>query len=93
MVADPSVGTLQDSVSRCVLGPGYTFAWPDQSEPAVGTWIWTVNGEPATAGYNAFEEGLYAIEVSDNVTGCFDTHETVLNVPPNWPWTSTWTTH
>lgn len=79
----PSVGTLQDSVSRCVLGPGYTFAWPDQSEPAVGTWIWTVNGEPATAGYDAFEEGLYAIEVSDNVTGCFDTHETVLNVLPN----------
>ena len=80
VVADPVVGTLQDSVSRCVLGPGYTFAWPDQSEPAVGTWIWTVNGEPATAGYNAFEEGLYTIEVSDNVTGCFDTHETVLNL-------------
>jgi gliding motility-associated-like protein len=79
----PSVGTLQDSVSRCVLGPGYSFAWPDQSEPALGTWIWTVNDEPATAGYNAFEEGLYTIEVSDNVTGCFDTHETVLNVLPN----------
>ena len=79
----PSVGTLQDSVSRCVLGPGYSFAWPDQSESAVGTWVWTVNGEPATAGYDAFEEGLYTIEVSDNVTGCFDTHETVLNVLPN----------
>ena len=79
----PSVGTLPDSVSRCVLGPGYSFVWPDQEEPAVGSWVWTVNGEPATAGYSAFDEGVYAIEVSDNVSGCFDTHETVLNVLPD----------
>lgn len=79
----PSVGSQPDSVSRCVLDPAYPFIWPTQTSPAVGTWVWSVNGEPATAGYSATTEGTYLIEVRDNATGCLDTHEMKVNVLPN----------
>ena len=44
--------------------------------------MWTVNGEPASAGYNAYEEGPYAVEIRDNATDCFASHDLFLEV---WP--------
>ena len=44
--------------------------------------MWSVNGEPATAGYDAFAEGDYEVEVRDNATGCNATHNMNLEV---WP--------
>jgi len=79
----PSVGTLPDSVTRCVLEPGYAFNWPTQTSDPVGVWVWSVNNEPATAGYSATAEGNYYIEVRDNATGCSDTHDLHVEVWPN----------
>ena len=79
----PSVGSLPDSITRCVLDPGYAFNWPTQTSAAVGAWVWTVNNEPASAGYSALSEGDYTIEVRDNATGCADTHSMHLEVWPN----------
>ena len=45
----PTVGSLPDSVSRCVLDAPYSFVWPTQTDDPVGTWIWSVNNEGATA--------------------------------------------
>ncbi len=79
----PTVGTQPDSVSRCVLDAPYSFVWPTQGNDPVGTWIWSVNNEPATAGYSAYDEGEYTIEVRDNATGCMDTHTMHVEVLPN----------
>ena len=79
----PSIGVLPDTVSRCVLDPAFNFNWPNQSDAPIGAWVWTVNGNGASAGYSITEEGDYLIEVQDNATGCLDTHELHLNVLPN----------
>lgn len=79
----PTVGSLPDSVTRCVLDPGYAFNWPTQTSGAVGAWVWSVNDEPATAGYTATAEGNYLVEVRDNATGCSDTHQMHVEVWPN----------
>lgn len=78
----PIVGTHPNEVTRCELDPPHTFVWPTQSQAAVGSWVWTVNGEPASAGYNAYEEGPYAVEIRDNATDCFASHDLFLEV---WP--------
>ena len=79
----PSVGNQPDSLVRCVLDPPTALVWPTQSSEAVGDWVWAVNGDPASAGYSATQEGNYLIEVRDNATGCSDTHEAYLEVWPN----------
>ena len=79
----PSVGSLPDTVSRCVLDPAFNFNWPAQSDAPVGAWVWSVNGDGASAGYSITEAGDYAVEVRDNATGCLDTHELHLDVLPN----------
>ena len=79
----PSVGSLPDTASRCVLDPAFNFNWPTQSNEAVGAWVWSVNGASATSGYSVTEGGDYVIEVEDNATGCLDAHEFHLNVLPN----------
>ena len=79
---NPIVGTHPNQVTRCELDPPHTFVWPTQTQDAVGNWLWTVNGEPASAGYNAYEEGLYAVEIRDNATDCFASHDLFLEV---WP--------
>ena len=79
----PSVGSLPDTASRCVLDPAFNFTWQDQSDDPIGAWVWTVNGDGASAGYSITEEGDYVIEVQDNATGCLDSHELHLNVLPN----------
>jgi gliding motility-associated-like protein len=79
----PSTGTLPEYVTRCVLDPATTFNWPSQTDAAVGSWLWSVNGEPATAGYSLTEEGDYVIEVRDNATGCSDVHNLNVEVWPN----------
>ena len=79
----PSVGSLPDTVSRCVLDPAFNFNWPTQSDAPLGAWVWSVNGNGASAGYSITEEGDYVIEVEDNATGCMDVHQMHLNVLPN----------
>ena len=79
----PTVGSQPDSVVRCVLDAPHSFVWPTQTDQPVGTWIWSVNNEPATAGFSAYDEGEYLVEVRDNATGCMDTHTTHLEVLPN----------
>ena len=79
----PTVGTQPDSVTRCVLDPGVAFSWPTQTNDPVGAWVWSVNNEPATAGYNATAEGTYEIVVLDNATGCSDSHTAHVDVWPN----------
>lgn len=79
----PTVGSQPDSVVRCVLDAPHSFVWPTQTDQPVGTWIWSVNNEPATAGFSAYAEGEYLIEVRDNATGCLDAHTMHLNVLPN----------
>ena len=79
----PTVGTQPDSVTRCVLDPGVAFSWPTQTNDPVGAWVWSVNNEPATAGYNATAEGTYEIVVRDNATGCSDSHTAHVEVWPN----------
>ena len=79
----PSVGALPTSITRCVLDPATALNWPNQSNQPIGTWLWDVNGEPATAGYQIAEEGNYVIQVRDNATGCADTHELQVEVWPN----------
>ena len=78
----PFVGSHPDSVVRCELDGPHEFIWPTQTSPAIGSWVWSVNGEPATAGYDAFAEGDYDVEVRDNATGCNATHSMNLEV---WP--------
>lgn len=79
----PTVGSQPDSVSRCVLDAPYSFVWPTQTDDPVGTWIWSVNNDAATAGYSAYDEGEYLIEVRDNATGCMDSHTMHVEVLPN----------
>lgn len=79
----PTVGSQPDSVSRCVLDAPYAFVWPTQTSDPVGTWIWSVNNDAATAGFSAYDEGEYLIEVRDNATGCMDAHTMHVEVLPN----------
>ena len=79
----PSTGTLPENLTRCVLDPATAFNWPGQTDAPVGAWVWSVNGEPATAGYSLTEEGDYVIEVRDNATGCSDVHNLTVEVWPN----------
>tara|TARA_B100000989_G_scaffold44753_1_gene28555 strand:+ start:2526 stop:5147 length:2622 start_codon:yes stop_codon:yes gene_type:complete len=79
----PSVGTQPDTVNRCVLDAPYSFVWPTQMDAPVGSWVWSVNDEPATSGYSAFEEGEYTVEIRDTFTGCKDSHTVHVEVLPN----------
>ena len=79
----PNVGSHPDTVVKCVLDLPYSFNWPTQTEQAVGAWVWEVNTEPATAGYQAWGEGDYQVEIRDVATGCSDTHTTTVKVLPN----------
>ena len=79
----PNIGNLPDSVERCVLAAPYTIDWIPQTTPAVGTWLWTVNGQPANSGAFLSQEGNYELMVRDNATGCSDSHAMHVEVLPN----------
>lgn len=79
----PNIGNLPDSVERCVLAAPYTIDWIPQTTPAVGTWLWTVNGQPANSGAFLSLEGNYELMVRDNATGCSDSHAMHVEVLPN----------
>ena len=88
VVAKPSAD--QDSVSRCVFGPGYTFAWPDQSEPAVGV---DLDGQwKPPPGNNAFEEGRTPLRCPTTSPDASTPTKRCSTCCPTWPWTLTWTT-
>ena len=79
----PDIGNHPDSIVRCVLDPPYAINWANQQDEAVGTWVWTINGEPATAGGSLVQEGNYEFVVRDNATGCMDSHAMNVEVWPN----------
>ena len=79
----PSVGNLPDSVIRCVLDPAVQWTWPAQSDPAVGWWVWSVNGLTTTGGPIWESEGEFVVRILDSMTGCADSTSVVVDVLPN----------
>ncbi|HCZ09122.1 MAG TPA: hypothetical protein DHV07_08520 [Flavobacteriales bacterium] len=79
----PSVGLMEDTVIRCVLDPAVEWNWPNQASPAVGWWVWSVNGMTTTGGPVWEAEGAYTVRVLDSMTGCADSTEVYVNVWPN----------
>lgn len=79
----PSVGVMEDTVIRCVLDPAVQWTWPEQQEPAIGWWVWSVNGLTTTGAHAWEAEGDYTVRVLDSMTGCADSTNVHVNVWPN----------
>lgn len=79
----PSVGPMQDTVIRCVLDPVVQWNWPAQASPAIGWWVWSVNGTTTTDSHAWEAEGNYTVRVLDSMTGCADSTTVHVNVWPN----------
>ena len=81
---EPSAQSLPDTVSKCALNLPHVFQWPNQSQPALGSWQWTVDGQEAnSSGFPAYEQGTFIMEIQDNSTGCHDVKSVFLDVLPN----------
>ena len=79
----PSVGLMEDTVTRCVLDPAIEWTWPAQSMSAVGWWVWSVNQITTTDSHLWEQEGDYTVRVLDSMTGCADSTNVHVNVLPN----------
>lgn len=79
----PSVGQLADTVIRCVLDPAVEWTWTEQASPAVGYWVWSINGVVTTNQHAWEQEGTYTVRVLDSMTGCADSANVTVDVWPN----------
>ena len=79
----PSTAALADTVTRCVLDPAVVWTWPAQAEPAVGWWVWSVDGITTTSSTLWEAEGDFTVRILDSMTGCADSTQVHVNVLPN----------
>ena len=83
----PSVGLMEDTVIRCVLDPAVEWNWPNQASPAVGWWVWSVNGSVTTDGRAGMgsQRAPTRCAYLDSMTGCADSANVTVyvNVWPN----------
>ena len=79
----PSVGTLADTIVRCILAPPVEWSWPAQTASPVGWWVWSVNGMTVIDGPSLVDEGQYTVRILDSMTGCADSTSVVVDVWPN----------
>jgi gliding motility-associated-like protein len=59
------------------------WTWPAQAEPAVGWWVWSVDGITTTSSTLWEAEGDFTVRILDSMTGCADSTQVHVNVLPN----------